>query len=290
MTSSPFKMTYMIWLLPRVSHLIYLSITPRVSMYHLVKQFLHFIILEVVPSALRILIATRILELRTISDNLNWNIHHDAILSKAYRTLGLVWRTFSSTIPISATVKLYTSLIRSQVLYCCPVWRSYLIKDIKKLEQLQRRATNYILRDYNISDYKTWLIHLRLFPLMYIFEISDILFLIKTYKHPTNNFNINTYISFSAGNTKSCGVELRHNASSINKEYHFYFNRIIRLWNSLPIIDLNLPINVIKSKIKDYFWQHFITDFDPDNIRKLHYLCPCGSCINHHSTSNYHHL
>ena len=25
-----------------------------------------------------------------VSDNLNWNIHHDAILSKAYRTLGLV--------------------------------------------------------------------------------------------------------------------------------------------------------------------------------------------------------
>ena len=25
-----------------------------------------------------------------ISDSLNWNIHHDAILSKAYRTLGLV--------------------------------------------------------------------------------------------------------------------------------------------------------------------------------------------------------
>ena len=25
-----------------------------------------------------------------ISDNLNWNIHHDAILGKAYRTLGIV--------------------------------------------------------------------------------------------------------------------------------------------------------------------------------------------------------
>ena len=42
-----------------------------------------------------------------ISDNLNWNIHHDAILAKAYRTLGLVRRTFSSTIPTSAKVKLY---------------------------------------------------------------------------------------------------------------------------------------------------------------------------------------
>ena len=43
-----------------------------------------------------------------ISDILNWNIHHDAILSKAYRTLGLARRTFNSTIPTSAKVKLYS--------------------------------------------------------------------------------------------------------------------------------------------------------------------------------------
>ena len=35
------------------------------------------------------------------TDNLNWNIHHDAILSKAYRTLGLVRKSFSSTISTS---------------------------------------------------------------------------------------------------------------------------------------------------------------------------------------------
>ena len=124
---------------------------------------------------------------------------------------------------------------------------------------------------------------MRLLSLMYIFEISHILFFIKNLKNPTNNFNINTYISFSVGNTRSYGVKLSYNASSTNKEYHFYFNRISCLWNSLPIIDLNLPINIIKSKIKSYFWQHCITNFDPDNIHKLHYLCPCGSCMLHHS-------
>ena len=33
---------------------------------------------------------------------------------------------------------------------CSPVWRPYLIKDIKKLEQLQRQAMKYILNDYII--------------------------------------------------------------------------------------------------------------------------------------------
>jgi len=56
-----------------------------------------------------------------INDNLDWNIHHDAILSRAYRTLGLIQRTFSRTICTPAKAKLYISLIRSQVLYCSPV-------------------------------------------------------------------------------------------------------------------------------------------------------------------------
>ena len=89
----------------------------------------------------------------TLSDNLEWKTHHDIILSKAYKTLGLVRRTFSSSIPPLTKVKLYVSLIRSQLMYCSPIWRPYLVKDISNLEHLQRQATKYILNDY-ISDYK----------------------------------------------------------------------------------------------------------------------------------------
>ena len=84
--------------------------------------------------------------------------------------LDLVRRTFSTTIPSSDKVKLYISIIRSQLLYCSLMGRPHLIKDIKKLEQLQRRATKYILNDH-VSNYKTHLTHLRILPLMYIFEI-----------------------------------------------------------------------------------------------------------------------
>ena len=157
------------------------------------------------------------------------------------------------------------------------MWRPHLIKDIKKLKQLQRRATKYILNDY-VSDYKARLTNLRLLPLMYIFEISDVLFFIKNLinKNPTNNFNINTYISFTVGNTRSCGVKLRHNAALTNKERHFYFNRISRLWNSLPIINLNLSINTIKSQLKQYLWKHFLNNYNPTYPCSLHYLCPCS--------------
>jgi len=44
-------------------------------------------------------------------------------------------------------------------MYCSPVWRPHLMKDINNLELLQRRATKYILNDY-ASDYKTRLVKL----------------------------------------------------------------------------------------------------------------------------------
>jgi len=114
-----------------------------------------------------------------ISDNLNWNDYHDYILKEAYKFLGLLQRTFSNTIASSVTVKLYISLVRSHLMCCSPVWWPHLLKNICKIEQLQCRVTKYILHDFT-SDYKTRLINLNLFPLMYIFKISDIMFFLST--------------------------------------------------------------------------------------------------------------
>ena len=82
------------------------------------------------------------------------------------------------------------------------VWRPHLMKDILNLERIQRRATKYILNDYT-SGYKDRLINLRLLPLMYIFELQDILFAIKSIKSPTNQYKINNYITFNSTNTRS---------------------------------------------------------------------------------------
>ena len=80
-------------------------------------------------------------------------------------------------------------------------------------------------------------------------KINTILY--QKFKNPTNNCNINTYILFTVGNTRSCGVKLSTMQRSINKEHHFYFNRISWLWNSLPIIN---PIYTIKGQLKQYLY------------------------------------
>jgi len=64
------------------------------------------------------------------------------------------------------------------------------MKDIVNLERIQRRATKHILNDYT-SCYKDRLLNLKLLSLIYIFELQNILFAIKSLRSPTNQFNIN---------------------------------------------------------------------------------------------------
>ena len=112
--------------------------------------------------------------------------------------------------------------------------RPHLIKDITMIEQLQRRATRFILNDYQ-SCYFDRLVKLQLFPLMYAFELADIMFAIKALKSPSDSFDITNYVSFSYGSTKSSkNGKLRHIRSLDSKSKHFYFNRLPRLWNTLP--------------------------------------------------------
>jgi len=113
-----------------------------------------------------------------ICNNLDWGPHLDHILTKAYKTLGLIHRTFSQSVSPSVKVKLYIALVRSQTIYTVLLSGVHIWwKNIHKIEQSQHRATKYIFRDFT-SDHKTHLIKLQLFPLMYILEISDIMFLI----------------------------------------------------------------------------------------------------------------
>ena len=104
--------------------------------------------------------------------------------------------------------------------------------------------------DY-ISNYNSCLIKLQILPVAYILELNDIIFFIPNLKHPHEGFNINNYILFASGDTRaSANHKLQHNRSSTNTINNFYFNRLLRLWNALPVINpaLDTRTNVYASK------------------------------------------
>ena len=118
------------------------------------------------------------------------------------------------------------SLVRSQLFYCSQIWRPCLIQDILLLERVQRRATKYILNDYT-SSYRARLLKLSMLPLMYIFELNDLLFFIKSIKNPSPHFDITKWIHLSIGVTRSSShLKLAHKYIKYNSSCHFYFNRL----------------------------------------------------------------
>ena len=59
-----------------------------------------------------------------------------------------------------------------------------------------------MLNDYSM-DYKNRLLGLHILPLMYIYEINDIMFFVKSYKRPLPHFDIRNFITFSTHSTRS---------------------------------------------------------------------------------------
>ena len=148
---------------------------------------------------------------------------------------------------------LHISLVHSQILYCSQVWRPYLIKNINMLERIHRRATKWILNDYK-SSYRSCLVNLHLLPLMYVYEMNDIMFFIKSYKQQSSH--ISTLLNMSSL------VPLIHDLVHLKKWFIIDVPpTLLRTFTFIVYhvsgthyqkIDLSLSTNIIKHKLYNY--------------------------------------
>ena len=112
--------------------------------------------------------------------------------------------------------------------------------------------------------------------------------MVNSLKNPTDRFNILNYVEIQNSNTRSSDkVTLKHVRSCTHQQQHFYFNRIPRLWNKMPSIDLKLTAKTIKTKVYKVLWSNFMDNFNSDNVCTFHFLCPCGRCSKLPCTQSY---
>ena len=111
-------------------------------------------------------------------------------------------------------------------------------------------------------------------------ELYDVMFFIRSLKGPTDAFNIYyDHVTFHTGSTRSSThLKLNHALSRTNSARHFYFNRMPRLWNSLPTINLDQSTGSIKLRVQQFLWDHFICSFKSDSPCTNHLMCPCSKC------------
>ena len=76
------------------------------------------------------------------SINLSWSLQYDSTSARAYRNLGLICQTFSSSLSKKVKELLYVSLVWSLITYCSQIWRPYLINDITFLKKTKDGQKN----------------------------------------------------------------------------------------------------------------------------------------------------
>ena len=128
-----------------------------------------------------------------ISHNLNWNEHIDFIASKSHRMLNFLYRTCKEISDTQVKKTLYLSWVRSRLEYACQVWSPYTNRNIRALEQVQRKATRFIVGKE--LSYNERLKKLELLPLVYRREILDLIFFYKCFKGICK-LDISQYVSF----------------------------------------------------------------------------------------------
>jgi hypothetical protein len=83
-----------------------------------------------------------------INDKLSWNPHIDEVIKKSNKTLGFIRRNFSKCNK-NIKLKCYTTLVRPILEYASAVWDPSTKENIKKLEQIQKRAARFITNEYS---------------------------------------------------------------------------------------------------------------------------------------------
>ena len=115
----------------------------------------------------------------TVSSDLSWSRHIEVTASKANKTLGLIKRICRNMRDYATRRLLYCTLVRPQLEYASNVWSPYTIKHKSLIENIQRRATKFILNYPNEMSYTERLIKTNLLPLEFRREISDLLLVFK---------------------------------------------------------------------------------------------------------------
>ena len=196
---------------------------------------------------------------------LNFQDHHQAIITKAYQLLGLTKRSCHFVTDKKRRRSLYLAMVRSQFEHCCTIWAPKLQNNIDKFEKVQKRAIKWILRQeyYSYSTYYSKCKETDLLPLSKHFELNDLLFFHKIINQQID-IRLPPYIHKYNGQSRLRNSHLdSHSYTYIPDSvgvmhsplYKNFFYKIIHHWNNLSLdIRSTECFTTFKRLVKTAMW------------------------------------
>jgi hypothetical protein len=222
----------------------------------------------------------------TVTDNLKWDNHINNLVSRANQRLGLVKRCLG--VNCSSQIKLlcYKSLIRPLLESCSCAWSCNSKKLVVKIESVQRRATKFILDDYN-TEYNIRLSMCNLLPLSLRRDYLDFVFFYNFIHHlvyvklSINMIDPSTYIRTRSNLDELNICASNHKTFLYSKMYNC---RISRSWNLIPYNIRSIELSEgcynspVKRYLKQWLFKIFTEKFDTYNTCSWHVFCGCNTC------------
>ena len=163
--------------------------------------------------------------------------HLHLITAEVNKLLGLLKRSCPLLTKVAVRRSLYLAIVKPHLCYATEVW-SPAQKSLKvKVEQVQRRATRWILSlKPGQMSYGERLLALDMLPLAYDGEIKDLVFFFKAV-YGQIDIDVSDYVSFNnhrrTRRGQSAGCYLTFPACKTGTLQALYFVRIVKLWNNL---------------------------------------------------------
>jgi len=169
----------------------------------------------------------------TVDSHLKFDVHINQIVTRAHRLANLIHKCFVSKDP-PTLVHAFTSYVRPLLEYASCVWSPYTVGLVNKVESVQRRFTKRFVCCYGLT-YSQRLTKLGIerlelrrlhLDLVYVYKILFGMVETEVSAHFVRR-------KLDTG-TRGHSLKLFAHHSRIDARKHFFCNRIVQCWNSLP--------------------------------------------------------
>ncbi len=170
-----------------------------------------------------------------VSNSLKQKLHCRTISAKAMRVVGMIFRAFS-TRNVDTLMRAYITYVWPILESCTVVWSPHLLQDINCIERVQKyfsrrlfirsgqKMMSYVER-CNVLNLQSLELRRKRFDLIMCFKILS-----GYVRVDSSQFFEPALYQVTRGN----GRKLQVNRTRVNSRKHFFSNRVIRMWNSLP--------------------------------------------------------
>ena len=219
----------------------------------------------------------------TVDKGLVFNNHVSNVVNKCSRVNGMIRRSLGYRAPTSVSIKLYKALIQPIIEYSAPVWFPFTKIQIESIERIQRIFTRYALH-YPTIDYKERCELLHILPLSFRREMMDIKLIFKSLFVSDFSNSVASLLRYYEPDRR---LRSRQNGSLFyprqvrTKSFkHFYSNRVVSIWNSLPKdLRQEQTMTSFVRQLNSFYYLKFEASFNCDNVCTWTSNCGCQACV-----------